>query len=500
MSQTRHLLRCLIVLGVVTLVGGCGLFSHADREVTCHSDAAYAAYREGLDQSYRFHPEKAFDAFENATRLDPEFPMAELMLAGAATSLGKSDFADSVLSVAYEQRHVATPVEQLLIERNYVIHEGDHDKGMEIYQQLVDLAPDNPFVLKMRAQDARRRHKPREALELYDQVLQQDPEAIEIYNLKGYMYLSLGEYDKAVHALQRYAYYAPDNANPHDSLGEAYLYQGHYEQAIEEFVQALELEPTFLWSGIHLAQALGITGQFHRAERTLDELQPVFEERDQIPWLDTEKLKLAFMAEDWQRLVAMAEAQLPMKDIGSLELADYHVWVNYARTTGYLELGNLEAARAAEADLDTLMSDLRGKMKTYGVWESVYKINHAYIESRFARFEGHPERAIDDLRQAVAESKLSPHELAPFRYELTEALLAAGRPAEAVEVANELLKKIPTAPRMNLLAARAYQALGEREPALQHLRTYLEVMRFADEGNPRVAEATRLLQQMVPRS
>jgi len=327
-----------------------------------------------------------------------------------------------------------------------------------------------------------------------------DPEAIEIHNHKGYMYLALGEYEQAIHALQRYAYYAPDNANPHDSLGEAYLYEGEYERAIAEFLKALEIEPTFVWSGVHLAQALGTTGQFRRADQTLEELRPIFEDRDQLSWMITEKLKLAFMAERWEPLVELAEAQLPFDDNDSLEKTEFHVWVHYARTAGYLELGKLSAARAAEADLQTLIQTLGKKASAYGMWDSIFEINRAYLESRFARFEGEPDRAIEDLRTAIADSRMSPHELAPFRYELAEALLTSGRAAEAAEAADELLVKIPTAPRMNLLAAKAYQALGEREPALQHLRTYLEVMRLADYGNPRVAEATRLLQQMVPRS
>ncbi len=484
---------CLTILG-------CSGWSKETREVTCASDEAYAAYREGLDQAYRFHPEEAFEALRRATELDPQFVMAQVRLAATARGLGRKDFADSVLAAAYQQREVASPVEALLVERTYALAQDDHERGMEIYHELVKLAPDNPWVLRLRAEEARRQQNFRQALVFYDRILETDPEAIEIHNLKGYMYLGLGDYEEAIRALQRYAYYAPDNANPHDSLGEAYLYEGKYELAMQEFVRALEIEPTFLWSATHLAQALGITGQFRRAEQTLDELRPVFEERDQLKWLHLEQLKLAYLAEDWPRTIAIAEAQLPLPDQLPAMDTEWGVWVHYARTMGYLEMGQLEEAQAALAKLTTFLDSFQKKTAIYGAFDSIFEINRAALRSRFARKRGNPSEGIDDLRKAIAASKMSPHELASFRHELAEALLATNRPAEAAEVAEELLEKIPTAPRMNLLAAKAYHEMGQREPALEHLRTYLEVMRFADEGNPRVAEATKLLQQMVPRS
>lgn len=47
----------------------------------------------------------------------------------------------------------------------------------------------------------------------------------------GYLELSRGNYELAIEHMQKYAFLAPDLANPHDSLGEVYLAIGRYEDA-----------------------------------------------------------------------------------------------------------------------------------------------------------------------------------------------------------------------------------------------------------------------------
>lgn len=489
----------VLAVAAVAVVGASRWFAPEEREVTCSSEKAYELYREGLDQMGRFRFDRAETALVEATELEPGFAVAQIHLATVYRNMGNMAKADSLVNLAEENLDDESELEKLWVERVHAIYHDEHEKGMELQKKMVELHPEHPWVLRLRAEEARRQQDYREAIALYDRILEQDPEAIEIHNLKGYMYISLGEYDEAVHALQRYAYYAPDNANPHDSLGEAYLYQGQYEEAIREFVKALEIEPTFIWSAVHLAQALTITGQFERAEETLQEMKPIFVERGQESWMSLEQLRIDFVAERWSEMIQQAEAALPFDDDLKHEI-EYAIFVHYARTAGYLELGEMDNAYAARADLEALIEEISEKQTVYGIWDSAIARNQAYLESRFGRAEGNPERGIEDLRKVVAKSRLSPHELVMYRRELAEALLAAERPDEAAEVATAVLEKIPTAPTMNLLAAKAYYRMGEREEALGYLRTHLEVMRFADAGHPQVEEATQLLQQMVPRS
>ena len=100
-------------------------------------------------------------------------------------------------------------------------------------------------------------------------------------------------------------YIAPEQANPHDSLGEAFLYTGRYEEAIEEFKAALEIDPAFLWSARNLSEALSITGirelQRERLAR-IQELEAVHPRHQQVGYHQ----QRAVLAEGLQPLHAIA--------------------------------------------------------------------------------------------------------------------------------------------------------------------------------------------------
>jgi tetratricopeptide (TPR) repeat protein len=79
-----------------------------------------------------------------------------------------------------------------------------------------------------------------------------NPDAGPVYNSLGYAHFAQGETGPAVEALKHYASLNPNEPNPHDSLGEALMAAGDFEQAEAEFRKALELSPQFdvAWQGV----------------------------------------------------------------------------------------------------------------------------------------------------------------------------------------------------------------------------------------------------------
>jgi tetratricopeptide (TPR) repeat protein len=298
--MTRRTVAALLLVTVVgvAVAGATRWLKPDEREVTTSSNEAYECYREGLANTTRFRLEQAYDCFAKAVEIDPEFAVGHMRLALAARELGRTEAYEEHLARAIEKRQSASEIEQLWIERLQAVVEGDHQKGKKIYEQMEALYPDHRWVLRLKAEFAKMNGKYEEALEAYNRILEQDPEAVDIHYLKGYLFLSQGEYEEAVQSLQRYAFYAPDQANPHDSLGEAYMSVGRYEESIHEFKQALEIDETFVWSGVHRSEVLAITGQFEKAQHVLNIVQPVFEERGWDNWLVTQRMKIDYLAED----------------------------------------------------------------------------------------------------------------------------------------------------------------------------------------------------------
>ena len=105
-----------------------------------------------------------------------------------------------------------------------------------------------------------------------------------------------------------------------------------------------------------------------------------------------------------------------------------------------------------------------------------------------------------DLRGLIEASGRRPHRLLPYRTSLSDALYEYGLYEEAIEVAQDLLAFNPRYPHANLIACKSYLRLHRREEALPHLQSYLEMMRLADEDHAEVAEARRILQQVMPSS
>ena len=75
-----------------------------------------------------------------------------------------------------------------------------------------------------------------------------------VLNEVGYYYLNKQKHDLAIQIFERNVEIYPNEANTHDSLGEAYLASNKKEEAIASFKKALKIDATFKNSKKHLAR------------------------------------------------------------------------------------------------------------------------------------------------------------------------------------------------------------------------------------------------------
>lgn len=497
--------RGLVILGVIVALGaGAWLVSaqlgDEPRDVSTTSDEAYALFQEGRAHLERYEIEEAVDAFEAAVEADSTFAMAFLQLGQAQFLGGQSVMGRVNLRRAWERREAASERERLWIEMFDARYARKPAAADSLAGELVTLYPEHPWVLRMQGDRAREQADYEAALDFYDRVLELDPGAVDIHNMKGYTYLAMGRYEDAVQSLQRYAFYSPDQPNPHDSLGEAYFATGRFDEATKEFLTALELEPGFAWSALHLVDVLSVTGQVDRAHRVLDEYEDLMIERGWVQPYNQTLMRIDLRAERWEELLAQSDELLRDSEILT-KPDEMTVFAMFTRTMALLELGELDAARESLERLAS-MSDafFESMSKQYEWFEQVARLNRAVVMARLARAEGRPAEGIEELASAIEASHRSPHELAFFRYHLGLAQLDADRYEEAAATAESALERIPTLPGLNYVAALAKLKLGDREGALEHLGTYLEVMRMADKDLVPAERAKQLLQRIVPRS
>ncbi|RKZ13350.1 hypothetical protein DRQ53_03610 [bacterium] len=494
----------LLAVIAICCLGAC---EQEAREVTTASDLAFACYEDGTGSIERFQLEKGRQCFIEALEHDPDFSMAWAQLAIVQRQLGEHEKAQDSITRAYTTRTNASEVESLYIARLHALFQRDSEEADAVWETLRERYPDHPWVLRLRAEFAKADHDFETAHACYDRLLELDPDAVAVHNLKGYLYLSQGEYDEAVQSLQRYAYYTEDDdnpqANPHDSLGEAYLYIGRYDEAIEEFKAALQIDPAFMWSARNLSTALSITGQNRAAVKVLKHIQPLFKERQMMSWWHMTRSEIALRAEDWPGLLELTTADIErLSADDEHERMEYELFARYARTMALLESGNLATARESLLELGAVAQRLHDSKSAgkYQRTQQMLEVHEAMMLSRFSRAEGTPAEGIPRLETAMTTASLSPHELAWPAYELAQAYLEAGQPESSASTAGRILESTPTSPSLNFMAAKAWARAGDRDRALQHLQTFLDVMRNADAGNRQVEEATSLLQRLVPRS
>lgn len=219
-----------------------------DREWTARTPAALAAFEEGLEARLRLYEADAATAFRRALELDPQFAAAKFQLA-------------SVTPLPEERKRLleelgSTDLSRLTTRERFLVEIALAAKEPERQRQLVDRAyaehPEDPWVLFVAAGQAWDREDWSEAERLFGELLSVDPNWVMAHNHLGYLAMSQARFERSEEHFRTYAFVAPDQANPHDSLGELLALRGRYDEARSEIELALAEKPDFCASYINL--------------------------------------------------------------------------------------------------------------------------------------------------------------------------------------------------------------------------------------------------------
>jgi tetratricopeptide (TPR) repeat protein len=117
---------------------------------------------------------------------------------------------------------------------------------------------------------AHRAGRLREAIALYEQILERKPDEVQVLHLAGVVRTQLRDYERAIAHLRRCAALAPRNSAVVNNLGLALYPAGYQDEAILSFERALELKPDN-------ATAANNLGNAHFKSRNLEPARAAFE-------------------------------------------------------------------------------------------------------------------------------------------------------------------------------------------------------------------------------
>lgn len=152
--------------------------------------------------------------------------------------------------------------------------------------------------------------------------------------------------------------------------------------------------------------------------------------------------------------------------------AEANIW--FARGIGNARSGNIEAARADAAKLESIRDGLRAKKDNF--WAGHVEIQRLGAAAWLARAEGRDDeakkllRAAADLEESTEKHPVTPGSILPAREMLADLLLELNKPQKALAEYEASLKTAPN--RLNSLsgAARAAQLAGDRQKAETYYR------------------------------
>ncbi|UCH65448.1 MAG: tetratricopeptide repeat protein [Ignavibacterium sp.] len=122
---------------------------------------------------------------------------------------------------------------------------GDVDKALEQAQIVLTMDEmQGRFLLSRIYIEKEEFNKAEAELKILEDMYGEEPEFYYFYNNYGYFLLNQGRVDEAIEKFKKQVSLAPEEANPYDSLGEAYRIKGMPAESLKEYKKAYSISPS----------------------------------------------------------------------------------------------------------------------------------------------------------------------------------------------------------------------------------------------------------------
>ncbi len=151
------------------------------------------------------------------------------------------------------------------------------EKAINLYDQALELDPENPVIWNNKGTALVKEHKYEDALDAYDKALELNSEYPEAMIGKGSALRSLNRSAEAVGLFNKAIGLDPSNAKAWNNKGVALTRLGRYEEAIASFDKAIEIDPEYEDAHFSRGKLFYTLGNYSEALRSLNralELNP----------------------------------------------------------------------------------------------------------------------------------------------------------------------------------------------------------------------------------
>ncbi|HJS73737.1 MAG TPA: hypothetical protein VJ921_05580, partial [Vicinamibacteria bacterium] len=509
------------------------------REMTTTSLEAFRLYSEGLEARRHLRVADAREKLTQAVALDPGFALAYLELQEIAVWQQDDVTYQTMRAKAIEHQDRLPPQKRMMLEAIQVWKK-DPARAEQILRDVIERSPDEEDAYLHLSHLRRSNYQIEESLEILERGVVAAPQSGQLRLQYGYGLLWQGRYPEAIHQFEVYSRINPKEANPWDSMGEAYLIAGIPERALEKYARALEIDPRFTASHVGRAWAFGELGDFRAA---LSELESIGAELP--PHMTADELSF-FRAYLLSRAGRYRETEAVLKGLGQSEAPSPEVEAALGQFRALLEiergnpdtalrlldglpksesepeekgmtshqfeaftllLGGVAAARSG--DLSRAKESLAELGEIHDPRNPGEKWWYHLLLGELALASGDPRAAYASFTQGEPRHKL-PFNVTKlleniggsliFRDGVARARASAGDRRAAIEIYRELLRPdigqkwtAVLEPRFHLEVARLASLEGDAAEALKHYQRFLELWADADPATPELAEVRRFL-------
>lgn len=243
---------------------------HYSADFAAENPSAYRAFVGALDYWVNFEFSEAERLFEAALTLQPDFAMAHYYL---AWNLAVQDRLTDALAQLEKVEGDGTLNERdaRYIDALSALLNRDATARAK-YSELVELYPNDTEARQLLAEAYYQAYELELSLQQYEELARLEPEVHYGWSGAAYTHMSLGEYELARPAIEKFAEIATDNPNVYILRGDLNRAQSKLNDALRDYRLAIEKGPELQDAAVSLARTEYLLGDVEAALKTLDEL------------------------------------------------------------------------------------------------------------------------------------------------------------------------------------------------------------------------------------